>query len=280
MPLSLAPSQWDPLVPQLSERYTVVRLGGPHLGVVSLLEDRAQSGYGDLVAHVLDQTQLAPGETVLEVGCGSGALVRPLAIRIGPGNAIVAADLNPYLLSEARALVRSEGLTDAISFELANAEALPFADDRFDVAYCCTVMEEGDADRMVAEMARITHPGGRIAIITRAIDVDWWVNLALPRDLKRKIDALGPATGAGVGDRGCADSSLYARITKAGLTPVTMGPQFAVYRGGERLDDVLDRLVAALPEDEGRLCRSAIQQAQADGVLFAAEPFHCAVAKR
>jgi SAM-dependent methyltransferase len=280
MPLSLAPTQWDALVPRFAERYSVVRLGGPHLGVVSLLEDRAKSGYGELVAQVLDRTRILPGEAVLEVGCGSGALTRALANRIGDGHAIVAADLNPYLLAEAQALTTAEGLKQPIQFEQANAEALPFPDGTFDVAFCCTVLEEGDADRMVAEMARVTRPGGRIAIITRAIDVDWWVNLALPRDLKRKIDALGPATGAGVGDGGCADSSLYTRIVKAGLTPIMMGPQFAVYRNGERLDDVLDRFAAALPEDEGRLCRAAIDQGGADGVLFAAEPFHCAVAKR
>ena len=59
-----------------------------------------------------------------------------------------------------------------------------------------------------------------------------------------------------------------------------MGPQFAIYKDGERLDDVLDRLVAAVPEDEGRMCRVAIRQAKTDGVLFVAEPFHCAVAAR
>jgi len=280
LPLSLAPSQWDPLVPRLSERYTVIRLGGPYLGVVSLLEGRANSGYGDLVTHVLGQTRLAPGETVLEVGCGSGALTRALAKRVGRANAIVAADLNPYLLSEARALARDERLADTISFEQANAQALPYPDARFDVAFSCTVLEEVDADRVVAELARVTRPGGRIAVITRAIDVDWWINLRLSRDLKRKIDALGPATGAGVGDHGCADFSLFTRVTRAGLTPIAMGPQFAIYRDGERLDDVLDRLVAALPEDDGHQCRDAIAQAKADGVLFAAEPFHCAVVER
>jgi len=280
MPLSLAPSQWDPLIPRLAERYTVVRLGGPHLGMVSLLEDRARSGYGDLVAQVLDQTRLAPGERVLEVGCGSGAIVRPLAKRVRGANAITAADLNPYLLAEALALAEREGVADAISFQKANAEALPFADGTFDVAFCCTVLEEGHADRMVAELARVTRHGGRIAVLTRATDVDWRANLALPRDLKRKIDALWPAIGAGVGDGGCADASLYTRIVRAGLSPLVMGPQFAIYRGGDRLDDVLDRMAATLPEDEGRLCRAAIARGRADGVLFVAEPFHCAVARR
>ena len=204
MPLSMAPSQWDPLVSRLSDRYSIVQLGGPHLGVISLLEARARSGYGDLVAHVLDQTRMAPGETVLEVGCGSGALARALAKRMGKGNSIVATDINPYLLSQARSLAEKDGLSEVVEFEEANAEALPYPDARFDVTYCCTVIEEGNAERMVAELARVTRPGGRIAVMTRAIDVDWWVNLPVSRELKRKIDALGPSTGAGVGSHGCA----------------------------------------------------------------------------
>ena len=41
MPLSLAPSQWEPLVSRLSDHYSIVQLGGPNLGVISLLEARA-----------------------------------------------------------------------------------------------------------------------------------------------------------------------------------------------------------------------------------------------
>jgi hypothetical protein len=109
MPLSLAPSQWDPLIPRLAERYSVIRLGGPHLGGIALLEARAASGYGDLVGQVLDRTGFAPGERALEVGCGSGAVARALARR-GRGTSIVATDINPYLLSEARALAAKDGL--------------------------------------------------------------------------------------------------------------------------------------------------------------------------
>ena len=58
LPLSLAPSQWEPLVPLLSNRYTVVVLGGEHLGIIPLLEGRAKSGYGELIAHLLDRTAL------------------------------------------------------------------------------------------------------------------------------------------------------------------------------------------------------------------------------
>ena len=43
---------------------------------------------------------------------------------------------------------------------------------------------------------------------------------------------------------------------------------------------VLDRLVAGLSDDEAQICRDAIHQTETDGVLFVAEPFHCAVARR
>jgi ubiquinone/menaquinone biosynthesis C-methylase UbiE len=280
MPLSLAPTQWESLIPLLSRHYSVVVLGGAHLGIIALLEERARSGYGELVAQILDRAALAAGETILEVGCGSGAIVRALATRSGRANRIVATDLNPYILSEARALARADGLLDAIEFGQANAEALPYPDACFDVVFCTTVLEEGDADRMLSELTRVTRPGGRIAVLTRAIDVDWWTSLPVPAELKKTINALGPSTGSGVGDRGCADGSLYARLAKAGVTPLMIGPQFAIYRDGERLADVLDRLIGALPASDARLCRDAIEQPGIGGTLFVAEPYHCAVATK
>src|SRR5262249_49212874 len=105
-------------------------------------------------------------------------------------------------------------------------------------------------------------------------------NLPVPGELKSKINALGPSTGAGVGDHGCADASLYARLTKVGLTPSMLGPQFAIYRDGERLADVLDRLIGVLSESDGQLCREAVQQAKMNGTLFVAEPFHCAIVRK
>ena len=183
-------------------------------------------------------------------------------------------------MSEARALARDKGLSEAIKFEQANAETLPYPDAHFDVVMCTTVLEEGNADRMLAELTRVTRPGGRIAVLTRAIDLDWWANLPVPGELRSRINALGPSTGAGVGDHGCADASLYERLTKAGLTPSMLGPQFAIYREGERLADVLDRLIAVLSESDARICHEAAQQAKRNGTLFVAEPFHCAVVKK
>lgn len=277
LPIALARSQWDPLLRELGERYCTITLGGPLLGMISLLEERARSGYGRLVEHLLERVHLTPGETVLDVGCGSGALDRALARRTGGANRIVATDINPYLLVEARRLAEKEGLEHSTTFHEADAEALPFPEASFDVAVACTVLEEGNADRMLSELVRITKPGGRIAVTTRATDMDWWANLPLPAALQRKINGLGPRTGAGVAEHGCADASLYRRLSEAGLVQMVMFPEFAIYAKGERLSGVLDRLMTPLAPEEALTCRQAAAEAAAEGTLFVAEPFHCAV---
>jgi hypothetical protein len=113
--------------------------------------------------------------------------------------------------------------------------------------------------------------------MTRAVDLGWYVNIPMSHDLRVKMNSVGPSTGAGVGAAGCADSSLYARAIRAGLKPLSMGPQFAVYRQGERLQDVLTRLIAPLSGEEAKSCRDAIGLATNEGTLFVAEPFHCII---
>jgi hypothetical protein len=73
VPMFLAPSQWEPLVPRLSERYCTITLGGAALGAVAILESRGRAiGYLHIVRTLLEEAQLRPGEAVLEVGCGIG----------------------------------------------------------------------------------------------------------------------------------------------------------------------------------------------------------------
>ena len=112
MPLDLAPAQWEPLIPQLSERYCTITLGGPALGAVSLLEARGRSSYIGVVRALLDAVQVRQGETIFEIGCGSGVVLREIARRTAGANPITGIDLNPYLLREAMSLATHEGLAD------------------------------------------------------------------------------------------------------------------------------------------------------------------------
>jgi len=171
MPLDLAPSQWEPLIPQLSTRYCTITLGGPALGAVSLLEARGRSSYLGVVRNVLDVVRIEPGEVILEVGGGSGVVLREIAHRTAGANPIIDIDINPYLLREAAALAKQAGLAERMTFREGSAEAIPLETNSVDVALSFTVMEEGDADKMLAEMVRVTRPGGRVAAIVRSLDM-------------------------------------------------------------------------------------------------------------
>ena len=74
LPLDLSPGQWEPLIPALSGRYCTITLGGPLFGSVASLEERGRSGYMAVVRGLLDALAIRTGETVLEVGCGSGVI--------------------------------------------------------------------------------------------------------------------------------------------------------------------------------------------------------------
>ena len=106
---------------------------------------------------------------------GSRVIVREIVRRTAGANRIIDVDISPYLLREAEALARQAGLADRISFREGNAEAIPLDDDSVDVALSFTVMEEGDADRMLSELVRVTRPGGRIAAMVRSLDMPWWI---------------------------------------------------------------------------------------------------------
>ena len=88
---------------------------------------------------------------------------------------------------------------------------------------------------------------------------------------------MDPKTGAGVGTDGCADASLYTRAQRAGIKPLRMGPQFASYREGERLEDVLARLGSTLSGDDRDAFNRALEDGRSNGTLMVCEPFHCLV---
>ena len=188
-PFFLAPSQWEAAIPELARHFTVIVLGGRHLGGVAALEDRARgASYIGMINGLFDVIAPAAGETILDVGCGSGALDRLLARRYGDANPITATDLNPFLLREATALAEEEGLAARITFQQGNAERLPFPDASFDHAFTVTVLEECDADRALRELWRVVRPGGRVGVIVRAIDMPQWWHLDLPEAIRRKVN--------------------------------------------------------------------------------------------
>jgi SAM-dependent methyltransferase len=275
LPLVLAPSQWQPLLTRLSERYSTIVLGGAELGGVRQLEARGRTeGYRRALERLIVELQIKVGETIVEIGCGSGVFTRLMAQSTRLMNPILAIDINRYFLHEARALAKRQACEDVIDFREGSAESLPFADNAFDVTVSVTVMEEVDAPRMLAEMIRVTKPGGRIAVMIRAEDMMSFVNIPLRSHLRVKVES----PRGNVSDGGCADASLYKRFRDAGLVSLKMFPQLVPFRPGEPHGKRLEAgMVAALSLAEANEWRAATQAPGARELLFLARPFHCAI---
>ncbi len=279
LPLGLAPSQWDTILPVLRQHFCTIVLGGPELGVIPLLEDRGRApGYLRLIRNMMDGIKLQDGEKILDVGCGTGVIDRWIASYSNNKSPITGVDLNAYLIREAEQLMRHKTPDSPIKFKKGHAEALDFPDETFDVVVSTTVMEEVDADQMLGEMIRVTKPGGRIGIIIRALDLPKWVNVPVSPELKAKIEEpKGPGEGTG-----CASASLYLRIQDAGLLDIQRMPDLTPFdnpKGSvERLLNMI--LIADLDTSERNQWKQAVKQAVAQGTFVLTWPHHCAVATK
>jgi len=128
--------------------------------------------FADWPVKVLATAGVRPGERVLDVACGTGVLARA-ALRATKGGgasvpgAITGIDANDDMLAVARAKEPS------IVWTSARAEALPFDDASFDrVVSQFGLMFFEDRVRAIAEMMRVTRPGGRVAICVWAALAD------------------------------------------------------------------------------------------------------------
>jgi len=274
LPFFLAPSQWEPAIPLLARRFSVVTLGGRHVGGIAALEDRARApSYRAMVRTLVTQMAPQPGETILDIGSGSGALDRMVA-RLWPGCPLTAVDVNPFLQREAKALAAEEGL-GAIAFLPGSAEALPFPDASFDCVFSVTVLEECDADQALREAWRVLHPGGRLGVVVRAIDLPQWWNLDLPPGLRARAETPPQS----VGPRGVADASLYRRMHAAGFASLVCFPSLVtldqpdgpIWRYRE------DHLLSLLTPEETRTWHTLTAAGRREAVLMMAHPMHCVV---
>ena len=109
----------------------------------------------------------APGERILDVGCGPGFYCAELAVEVGPTGSVVGVDSSPAMLElAARRCAAHEG----VELRQADAVSLPVDDASFDAALCVQVLEYvPDPTVALAEMYRALRPGGRVVVW----DVDW-----------------------------------------------------------------------------------------------------------
>jgi SAM-dependent methyltransferase len=151
------PAAEHTVLPHHEEAAAVWGLGGAHYDDVSF-------AISDALAHAAQRLDARAGERILDVATGTGWSARNVA---RTGAEVTAVDISEDLLTAARGLSRH--IVPAIEFRLADAEQLPFDDGALDgVISTFGVMFALDQERAAAELARVCHSGGRLALATWA----------------------------------------------------------------------------------------------------------------
>jgi ubiquinone/menaquinone biosynthesis C-methylase UbiE len=114
----------------------------------------------------LDLARLAEGESVLDVGCGTGTLAIAAKYRVGSLGQVTGIDASPEMIGRAK---QKAGKTGAeVHFQTAAAQSLPFQDATFDVVLSTVMVHHlpDDARAMcISEIRRVLKPGGRFLAI-------------------------------------------------------------------------------------------------------------------
>jgi ubiquinone/menaquinone biosynthesis C-methylase UbiE len=164
-----------------------------------------------------DRRLASAGAHVLDVGCGTGEDARAMGALVGPSGRVIGLDSSGRLLAVARE--RTGARHGPVEWVHGDAQRLPFADGEFDAARVERVlMHVADPARVVAEMARVVRPRGRVM----AVEPDW-ATLLLdiePEASRAVIDAATaqlrhPWIGRG----------LYRLLTSAGLEDVEVSAE-------------------------------------------------------
>lgn len=180
--------------------------------------------FGDLAA-----------KDVLEIGCGTGVHARLLA---EAGARVTAVDLTPTAVELTRRRIGEHGLT--VDVREADAQALPFADASFDFVWSWGVVHHSeDTRRVVAEIARVLRPGGRLALMVyHRSSITYWVQYQLIRGvLGGKLLRMSPAE---VANR-YSDGVIARHYTRRGLRDL-LAPRFEDVR-----TEVMGQLGEAVP---------------------------------
>ncbi len=118
---------------------------------------------GPMGARLVEAAEPRPGERVLDVACGTGAVTRVAARAVGEKGRVTGMDLGAHMLSVATTVPQENGAP--IRWAQGDAATLPFADDLFDIVLCAQgYMFFPDRVQTLREAVRVLAPGGRLAL--------------------------------------------------------------------------------------------------------------------
>jgi ubiquinone/menaquinone biosynthesis C-methylase UbiE len=178
--------------------------------------------------RMLELCPTRDGSTVLDVGCGLGGEATRIARRVGKTGMVHGVDASEAFITEARRRTRELDLP--LQFQVGDAHGLTFKDASFDVCRAERVLLYLEDPAMaIAEMARVTRPGGHVVVFdfdyaTFFIDSDF---APMTRDIEALLasDPKNPAIG-----RALPHLMRKAKLKVEAIEPMSLLPTVAVVR--------------------------------------------------
>jgi ubiquinone/menaquinone biosynthesis C-methylase UbiE len=216
---------------------------------------------------------LQPGACVLDVGCGPATDTIPLARLVSENGFVAGVDADKEMILAAERRTHAAGLTPRVRHFHIDALDLPFAPQTFDATRSeRTFQHLSDPAAALAEMVRVTRPGGRVVVL----DTDW-ATASLDTPYPRVERTLVRITAERLLRNGYAGRTLYRLFREQGLGHVTIDllpfvvHSWRVVRLLARLDEAEPVAVAEglLSQNEIVACNAAAQAADEAGCFYA-----------
>jgi SAM-dependent methyltransferase len=203
---------------------------------------------------LLRPLDLKAGLRVLDVGSGPGHTTLELARRVAPGGEVTGVDINSEFVARSGARARDAKLS--AEFVQSAFPPLPFPEASFDRVWCKNVLEYVDsAVDTVAEMARVTAPGGVLV----AVDSDWdMIALDIGRAARERSDRIIAASKAIAIKEPQIGRQLYRLFRGAGLSDVKV----EVHAGADTVGRSLPMLKASFARyarDSGKVAAAEVE---------------------